>query len=204
MPASMLPPPPAAEAAAPPPALVPSALPAPITPVPIGHMLPAPPAPLVPPAPPSVQDYLRGHVRPRTICTKCMVACGPDPSVREDFASEGGMGRARNISLKRACPLAAHAISASGNGVPLLEQYERDYGVKLVSKKLKFKDFMDKEYNVKPLGKDPHYKVSLYKPPRVNANLALEGGLVKLDLASFSYESTSEQGTKDNYMGFEI
>jgi hypothetical protein len=86
----------------------------------------------------------------------------------------------------------------------LLKQYERDYGVKLVSKKQMFTKFMGSEYNVKPLGKAPHFKVSLYKPPRVNANLALEGGLVTLDLASFSYESTSEQGTKDNYMGFEI
>eukprot|EP00966_Prymnesium_polylepis_P063561 1474443-Prymnesium_polylepis.1 len=62
------------------------------------------------------------------------------------------MGRTRNISLKRACPLAAHAISATGDGVPLLEQYERDYGVKLTNKKQKFNDFMQNAYSVERLG----------------------------------------------------
>ena len=75
---------------------------------------------LMPPAPPPLDDYLRNHVRPRTDCVKCDVARGPDATVRSLFASEGGMGRTRNISLKRACPLAAHAISATGDGVPLL------------------------------------------------------------------------------------
>eukprot|EP00966_Prymnesium_polylepis_P068864 1599498-Prymnesium_polylepis.1 len=75
----------------------------------------------MPPAPPSVEDYLRSHIRPRADCAKCVVARGPDATVRSLFASEGGKGRLRNISAKRACPLAAHAISAPLDGVPLLE-----------------------------------------------------------------------------------
>ena len=50
----------------------------------------------------------------------------------------------------------------------------------------------------------PSFKVTLYTPPRVDASLALEGGAVKLNLAPFGYTPTSEQGTKDNYMGFMI
>ena len=90
------------------------------------------------------------------------------------------MGRTRNISLKRACPLAAHAISATGDGVPLLEKYERDYGVKLTNKKQKFNDFIKNSYGVERLGQGPSYKVTLYNPPRIDATLALEDGAVKL------------------------
>ena len=53
-----------------------------------------------------------------------------------------------------------------------------------------------------PLGKTPSFKFTLYTPPRVGASLALEGGVVKLNLSSFGYTPTSVQGTKDNYMGF--
>ena len=150
------------------------------------------------------RDYLRTRIIPRTDCAKCVVARGPDASVREEFATDGGMGRKRDISLKRACPLAAHAISSSVDGVALLEQYEREYAVKLTKKKQKVDDFMNTEFSVKPLGKAPSYKVTLYHPPRVGASLALEGGAIKLSLASFGYEPTSSQGTKDNYTGFMI
>ena len=173
--------------------------------------------PFVPPpaAPPPLNEYLSRRVFPRIDCAKCVVARGQDASVREGFATDGGKGRVRNVSLKRACPLAAHAISASGdgvelNGVKLLEQYERDYGVKLTNKKQKFKEFMNDAYghgkppSLDPLGKAPHYKVTLYAPPRVDASLTVEGGAVKLNLSSFGYTPTSDQGTKDNYMGFMI
>ena len=153
--------------------------------------------------PPPVDEYLGRYIRPRTDCDKCAVARGPDPSVRSQFASEGGKGRSRNISLKRGCPLAAHAISTTGDGVPLLEQYERDYGVKLTNKKQKFCAFMQSEYKVEPLGQAPSYKVTLYTPPRIDASLALEGGDIKLRLTAFGYEATSNQGTKDNFMGFQ-
>ena len=165
---------------------------------------PAAPLALMPPAPPPLNDYLSGRVLRRTDCAKCVVARGPDASVREGFATDGGKGRVRNVSLKRACPLAAHAISASGDGVPVIEQYERDYGVKLTNKKQKFQEFMSGTFGVDPLGKGPSFKVTLYHPPRVGASLALEGGAVKLNLASLGYTPTSEQGTKDNYMGFMI
>ena len=165
---------------------------------------PAAPLALMPPAPPPLNDYLSGRVLRRTDCAKCVVARGPDASVREGFATDGGKGRVRNVSLKRACPLAAHAISASGDGVPVIEQYERDYGVKLTNKKQKFQEFMRGTFGVDPLGKGPSFKVTLYHPPRVDASLALEGGAVKLNLASLGYTPTSEQGTKDNYMGFMI
>jgi hypothetical protein len=42
------------------------------------------------------------------------------------------------------------------------------------------------------------------KPPRVDASLNLEGGDIKLSLKAFGYEKTSKDGTKDNYMGFQI
>ena len=129
----------------------------------------------------------------------------PNASQRaESFASNGGKGRARDVSRKHACPLAAHAISASRDGVTLVEQYERDHGIKLPNKKQKFQESMRNTFGVEPLGKPPSYKVTLYTPPRVDASLALEGGAVKLCLVSFGYEPTSKQGTKDNYMGFTI
>lgn len=162
------------------------------------------PLAIMPPAPPSLDGYLRNHVHPRTDCAKCIVACGADASVRESFASNGGKGRARDVSRKHACPLAAHAISASRDGVTLVEQYERDHGIKLPNKKQKFQESMRNTFGVEPLGKPPSYKVTLYTPPRVDASLALEGGAVKLCLVSFGYEPTSKQGTKDNYMGFTI
>lgn len=162
--------------------------------------------PFVPPpaAPPPLNEYLSGRVLPRIDCAKCVVARGPDASVREGFATDGGKGRVRNVSRKRACPLAAHAISASGDGVPVIEQYEHYYGVKLTNKKQKFQEFMSGTFGANPLGKGPSFKVTLYHPPRVDASLALEGGAVKLNLASLGYTPTSEQGTKDNYMGFMI
>eukprot|EP00966_Prymnesium_polylepis_P323382 7379587-Prymnesium_polylepis.2 len=128
LPSGSVPAPPAV-ATAPPAALMPSAPPLPVMPS-------APTAPAVPSAPPLCEDYLRSHVRPRTDCAGCEVARGPDATVRSLFGSECGRGSSRNISLKRACPLAAHAISAKregGEGVALLEKYERDYGVKLTN-----------------------------------------------------------------------
>eukprot|EP00966_Prymnesium_polylepis_P300198 6937421-Prymnesium_polylepis.1 len=117
---------------------------------------------------------------------------------------EGGNGRARNPSLKRACPMASHAISASADGVQLVEDYEREYGIKVTNKKQKFQWFMQTTFGVQPLGKAPHYKVTLYNPPHVKAHLSIEDETVKLDLASFGYEATSEQGSKGSYMGFSV
>eukprot|EP00966_Prymnesium_polylepis_P019398 447247-Prymnesium_polylepis.1 len=94
-----------------------------ITAPPVAAAPAAPLLALMPPAPPSVEDYLARHIRPRADCAKCVVARGADATVRSLFASEGGKGRSRNISAKRACPLAAHAISTPLDGVPLLEHY---------------------------------------------------------------------------------
>jgi hypothetical protein len=207
MPKSMLPTPVAVAApAAPAPALMPppSATMAITASPPVAAPPTAPLLALMPPTPPSVDDYLRDHIRPRADCAKCVVARGPDATVRSLFASEGGKGRSRNISAKRACPLAAHAISAPLDGVPLLEKYESDYGVKLTNKRQKFNDFMQNAYGVERLGQAPTYKVTLYTPPHVDASLTLQGGDIKLSLSAFGYEATSEQGTKENYMGFQI
>ena len=163
---------------------------------------PASSAPLALP-PPSPTSYLRRRVRPRPNCAKCEVARGlDDASVRTDFATDGGKGRSRIVSAKRACPLAAHAIN-DADGVALLEQYERDYGVKLTKKKQKFEEFMGSEYHVERLGKPPSFAVSLYRA-RVNAALAVQGGGVKLNLNSSGYELVTEARAKDNYMGFMI
>ena len=156
------------------------------------------------PQPPSLDEYLARHIQPRTDCDKCEVARGPDASVRSLFGSEGGSGRLRNIALKRACPVATHAISAAVDGVPLLDKYERDYGKKVSSKKQKVCDFMERIYGVERLGQPPSYKVTLYTPPRVGASISLEGGNIKLKLSAFGYEPTTEQGSKDNYMGFAV
>ena len=210
MPPSMLPPPPAgaaeaaaalamaphAEAPAQPPALPPPAI----------QALPAP----LTLAPPSPNSYLRTHVQPRSNCDKCAVARGPDASVRVDYATEGanayGRGKgsgARAIARKRACPLRDHAINSS-DGVALLEQYEREYGVKLTKKKQKFEDFMRSENSVERLGKPPSHAVSLYTAPRVDAALALEGRSVKLGLKSVDYEKVNHSKPKDWYAGFMI
>jgi hypothetical protein len=175
---------------------------------PVGQPMPsapsAPSAPLALPQPSPTTSYLRSRVRPRPNCAKCEVARGPDPSVRANFAEEGGKGRARNVSAKRACPLAAHAINSAVDGVALLEQYERDHGAKLTNKKRKFEDFMSSEYNVERLGKSPSYAVSLYSEPRVNAALAVQGGEIKLNLKSSGYEVTNKSRPKDWYAGFMI
>ena len=165
--------------------------------------LPAQP-PALPPALPSVDEYLRKHIRPRTDCDKCEVARGPDASVRTGFATDGGNGRARNINAKRACPLACHAISAKSDGVPLLEKYEVDYGVKLTNKKQRICTFMKEEYNVERIGQAPHYKVTLYDPPHVDVDVACEGEGINLRLTAVGFNATSIQGTKDNFMGFMI
>ena len=123
--------------------------------------------------------------------------------MRTDFATDGGKGRDRNVSAKRACPLAAHAINSAVDGVALLEQYERDHGAKLTNKKRKFEEFMSSEYYVERLGKPPSFAVSLYRA-RVNAALAVQGGGVKLNLNSAGYELVTEARAKDNYMGFMI
>ena len=90
----------------------------------------------------------------------------------------------RDVSRKRACQLRSHAISSAIDGVALLEQYERDCGVKLTNKKQKFEGFMRNTYGVERLGKAPHHKVTLYaQPHRIVANTAVEtGGRVKLHL----------------------
>ena len=210
MPPSMLPPPPRPTGGAT------AALPMASAPLSAAS---APPPALMPPAPsaaplalppPSPNSYLRRRVRPRLDCAKCAVARGSDASVRADFATEGshgggrGKGRGyRDISKKRACPLAAHAIN-SKDGVALLEQYERDCGVKLTNKKMKFEEFMRSEHGVERLGKPPSHSVSLYREPRVDATLALEGGSVKLNLQSLGYEVANTSKPKDWYAGFVI
>ena len=89
-----------------------------------------------------VDSYLAKRVRPVGGCDKCEVSRGPDATVRERFCTDGGMGRARDVSRKRACQLRAHAISSAIDGVALLEQYEAECGVKLTNKKQKFEAFM--------------------------------------------------------------
>ena len=190
-PLALMPPAAAAAAVAPPPAMVAS-----------------PPAAAAPP-PPSLEEYLRRRVRPRTDCDKCDIARGPDASVRIEF---GNGAKNKCASLKRACPLAAHAISLADDGVPLVEEYGRTFNVKNVkvegkiTKRKKFRHFMQNEYGVGPLGKDPYHKVTLYNPAGVSADLALEGCEVKLKLKfhAWTCTPTSEGGTKDNYMGFKI
>ena len=214
MPQSMLPPPPPTSAVAAAPAAPAATLALPMASAagpaassqplalmpPVGQ--PASSAPLALP-PPSPNSYLRRRARPRPDCAKCEVARGTDPSVRTDFATDGGKGRGRNVSAKRACPLAAHAINSAVDGVALLEQYERDHGAKLTNKKRKFEEFMRSEYYVERLGKPPSFTVSLYRA-RVNAALAVQGGGVKLNLNSAGYELVTEARAKDNYMGFMI
>ena len=162
--------------------------------------------PFVPPpaAPPPLNEYLSRRVFPRIDCAKCVVARGEDASVREGFATDGGKGRSRDVSRKRACPLSSHAINAARDGVPLLEQYEHDFGTKLANKKQKFIDFMSDVYGVGRLGTSPNFAVSLYTPPRVDVGLSLEGGNVKLALTGHGYEVDSNARPKDNFVGFYI
>ena len=193
----------AAAAAAPPLALMPpAAAAAAVAPPPA--MVASPPAAAAPP--PSLYEFLRVHVLPRTECDKCDIARGPDASVRIDFGNDA---KNKCASLKRACPLAAHAISLVDDGVPLVEEYETKFNVKAegkIIKRQKFRHFMQNEYGVGPLGKDPSHKVTLYNPAGVSADLALEGCEVKLKLKfhAWTCTPTSEGGTKDNYMGFKI
>ena len=60
------------------------------------------------------------------------------------------------------------------------------------------------QYGVERLGKSPSHSVSLYREPRVDATLALEGGSVKLNLQSFGYEVANKSKPKDWYAGFVI
>ena len=121
------------------------------------------------------------------------------PPHTTEHAPGGGL----SIAKKRACPLIDHAIN-SADGVALLEQYEREHGAKLTKKKQKFEDFMRSEYSVERLGKAPSHAVSLYTAPRVDAELALEGGTVTLSLKSFGYEAANKSKPKDWYAGFMV
>ena len=131
-----------------------------------------------------VDSYIAKRVRPVGGCDKCEVSRGPDATVREHFCTDGGMGRARDVSRKRACQLRAHAISSAIDGVALLEQYEAECGVKLTNKKQKFEAFMRNVYGVERLGKAPHHKVTLYSQPhRIGCHLGVApGGYVRLTL----------------------
>ena len=104
------------------------------------------------------------------------------------------------MSAKRSCPLASHAISATEDGVPLLKNYESEYGVKITNKKQKVCAFMQSKYNVERIGQSPSYKVTLYSPPRVDAALAVTGGAIKLGLSVHGYQAVTT--SKDNFMGF--
>ena len=75
-----------------------------------------------------------------------------------------------------------------------------------ITKRKKFRHFMQNEYGVGPLGKDPYHKVTLYNPAGVSADLALEGCEVKLKLKfhAWTCTPTSKGATRDNYMGFKI
>ena len=166
-------------------------------------MVASPPAAAAPPPP--LEEYLRRRVRPRTDCAKCAVARGPDASVRIDFGKDA---KNQCASLKRACPLAAHAISLE-DGVPLVEEYGKKFSVKVggrTTKRQKFRHFMQDKYKVGPLGVAPTHKVTLYHPAGVSADLALEGCEVKLKLKfhAWTCTPTSKGATKDNYMGFKI
>lgn len=152
-------------------------------------------------APPTINEYVRRYIRPRTDCVKCVAARGSDATVRSLFASEGGSGRTRNVSMKRACPLQDHAISAANDGVPILAQYEREFGVNIPMKKRRFVTFMQEEFNVERLGQPPNFQVSLYKAPQVTTSITLSDGNVKLRLVPVGYQPVSR--SKDNYMGFE-
>jgi hypothetical protein len=195
MPSSMLPPSPSSAMPVTT-AMGTAALPLPALPPPAAQA--APPVPLALP-PPSPNSYLRSHILPRPNCAKCAVARGHDASVRAEFAKEGGKGRNRDVSLKRACPLYAHAIN-SDDGVKLLEERDREYGGKLTNKKQKFEDFMRSEFGVERLGPKPNYAVSLYET-RVGAALAVEGGGVKLNFR-VGYAAVAEAKPKNNYAGF--
>ena len=154
-----------------------------------------------------IRQFLRNHIRPREGCEKCEAARGPDASVRLLFAAEGGRcGHNRDVSLKRACPLAEHAISAQ-DGVSLLKQYEHNNGMKLPNKKQKVCDFMQSEYGVERLGKPPSFQVSLYSAPRVAAHVSVshpDANPVKLDLTAIGHKPVAKKGTCDHFMGFEM
>jgi hypothetical protein len=157
-------------------------------------------------APLALDAYLRKRVVPRSGCAKCTVARGPDTSVRTEFANEGGNGRSKDVTKKRACPLADHAISIASDGVPLLEQYEREYRVRVggrTTKRQKFYDFMACAYGVEPLGPAPSHKVTLYSAPRVATSLeVLDERTVKLDLVAIGHRIV--ETSKDNYAGFRV
>jgi hypothetical protein len=127
------------------------------------------------------EGYMHKRVRPVEDCVKCEVARGPDASVREDFAREGGLGRSRRISKRRACALAQHAMPTRSL-VEMLECYERKYGVVVAHKKRRAMDFMMSEYGVAPVGKAPRYAVTLY------------------EVVDGEYKVSGK--TYDNYMGF--
>ena len=160
---------------------------------------------------PSYYDYLNTRIKRRQECTKCWASSDPEQhELRLHFAnpSEDGRGRTKDVSRKRGCPYASHAINSSGHGVQALEDYEQQYGVILTSKKKKFEEYMRDEKagkGVERLGKPPHYKVSMYNPILPwKTKLAVDAdGKVKLNLTPSGYEKNFPE-TKNNYGGFMI
>ena len=63
---------------------------------------------------------------------------------------------------------------------------------------------MRSEYDVEPLGMPPHFAVSLYREPRVEATLGLQSGSITLNLQSVGWEVVNKSTRKGNYAGFMI
>lgn len=106
--------------------------------------------------------YLKEHIVPRDGCERCEVARGADASVRHLFSKEGGYGKCRDVSIKRACTHLEHAITWQQDIEPLVEEFEVKKKQRVTYKRQKALDFMKNCYGVEPVGSAPHNVVTLY------------------------------------------
>lgn len=149
------------------------------------------------PAPP-LHEYLKRHVRPRNGCARCEVARGADPGPRIGYPRDG-TGTRDNVSNKRACPFAEHAVFVETDLLPLIAEYDRMYRVKRSNKRVAASDFMKDTYGVEPLG-GHQGRVTIYEMTRVKAALENNDGRVSLKLSA----SRPVQRCHGVYAGFEV
>ena len=135
--------------------------------------------------PPPFELFLQGRIFPRVGCEKCRVAQDTSEDGkrnRHEFPTQGG-GRGRNmdVSQKLCCPLFAHALHCDQP----IEDYRKLYNTKLGHAKKEFKEFMQKQFQVQPLGVCPRYKVTLYAEHvvvPVKCKITVIGDQVKVSL----------------------
>lgn len=142
----------------------------------------------------TLKEFLVRRVRPCDDCQRCVVARGPDASVRSAYGkmSECGNGRARDVGRMRACVLANHAVTET-ELEELVASHQREGALlNMTDRKRSVRSFMAQQFGIEaPLGTAPDHRVQLYALNKECCYVKHDGG-------------ENHGHTKRPYMGFEV